>query len=73
MLMLRKSKVLSTRRGAVWWEKSVVREAVVDGGRLEGCGRIGEEGIVMRRCTARVRGARSKSIGLRRCILVVGV
>ena len=57
METLRKSKVLSVRRGAVYVRSRVVREAVVDGGRTAGLGRCWFGGIERRRCAAKAKGA----------------
>lgn len=66
---LRKSKVLSLRKGALMMEERVVREAVVVGGRMPGLGREEEAGIRIRRWAARVRGARKGIRAVEICIL----
>ena len=53
-------------------EDSVVREAVVVGGRVEGEGRLGLAGMRRRRWVASARGVR-RSVVAERCILVVVV
>jgi hypothetical protein len=51
-------------------EERVVREAVVEGGRVDGLGREGEAGIRIRRWAASVRGARRVRRAVGKCILV---
>lgn len=55
---LRKSKVLSARRGVLMIEERVVRDAVVEGGSVDGFGREGEDGMRIRRCAASVKCTR---------------
>lgn len=62
---MRKSKELSRRRGAEKREPRVVSEAVVEGGRTDGLGRSVEEGIVRRRCVARVVGRARRRVEMR--------
>ena len=54
-------------------EERVVREAVVDGGRVDGLGREGEAGIRIRRWAASVRGARRERRVVGMCILAESV
>ena len=49
----------------------VVRDAVVEGGRVDGLGREGEAGIRIRRWAARVSGAKRERRAIGTCILVV--
>jgi hypothetical protein len=71
---LRKSNVLSTRKGERWCVERVVREAAVLGGRVDGFGRRGEGEMVIRRWVERARGARSavRRVMVEMCILVGG-
>jgi len=47
----------------------VVREADVDGGRMDGFGRALEPGMEMRRCAARAKGNNRKALEI--CMVVV--
>jgi len=69
VLTLRKSKVLSERRGVVKTWESVVRLAKVEGGRLFGFESTLQEGTVMRKYVARHRGEKRGRKRIAICML----